>query len=167
LPTSSSQIRIKSARKIIFNNSIKTKKAPMNIKVKDLMVKSVVTTMPHKTVGHAQSIMTKNKIKSVPVVGSEMEIKGIITATDLLDDFSESTPVSKVMTTRVFTIPAYSNVNIAARMMRNHNINHLIVSDEKKIVGVLSAHDLLKLVEDHRYVMKNPSTPSKNKNNRE
>jgi len=139
----------------------------MNIKVKDLMVKSVITTMPHKTIGHAQSIMTKNKIKSIPVVDGEMEIKGIITTTDLLDDFSDATPISKVMTTKVYTIPAYSNVNIAARMMRNHNINHLVVSDEQKIVGVLSAHDLLKLVEDHRFIMKNPPTPSKKNNNRD
>ena len=139
----------------------------MNIIVKDLMIKSVITTMPHKTIGHAQSIMTKNKIKSVPVVDSEMEIKGIITATDLLEELSEATPISKVMTTKVYTIPAYSNVNIAARMMRNHNINHLVVSDEQKIVGVLSAHDLLTLVEDHRFVMKNPPTPSKKNNNRD
>jgi len=139
----------------------------MNIKVKDLMVKSVITTMPHKTVGHAQSIMTRNKIKSIPVVDSEMNIKGIITATDMLKDISEGTPLSHVMTTSVYTIPAYSDVHIAARVMRNHNINHLIVSDEKKIVGVLSAHDLLRLVEDHRYTMKNPPTPSKKKSNRE
>jgi acetoin utilization protein AcuB len=139
----------------------------MNVKVKDLMVKSVITTMPHKTVGHAQSIMAKNKIKSVPVVDNEMNVKGIITATDMLKDISENTPLSHVMTTRVYTIPAYSDVTIAARMMRNHNINHLIVSDEKKIVGVLSAHDLLKLVEDHRFVMKNPPTPSKKKSQRE
>ena len=139
----------------------------MNIKVKDLMVKSVITTMPHKTIGHAQSIMSKNKIKSVPVVDGNMEIKGIVTATDLLDDHSEATPVSKFMTTKVYTIPAYSNVNIAARIMRNHNINHLVVSDEQKIVGVLSAHDLLKLVEDHRFVMKNPPTLSKKNSSRD
>jgi len=139
----------------------------MNIKVKDLMVKSVITTMPHKTVGHAQSIMAKNKIKSIPVVDSEMNIKGIITSTDFLSDLSMTTPISNVMTTSVFSIPAYSDVHIAARVMRNHHINHLIVSEEKKIVGVLSAHDLLKLVEDHRYIMKNPPTPPKKKSKRE
>lgn len=139
----------------------------MNIKVKDLMVKSVVTTMPHKSVGHAQSIMLKNKIKSIPIVDSENKIKGIITSTDILKDISETTPLSHVMTTKVYTIPAYSDVYIAARVMRNHHINHLIVSDEKKIVGVLSAHDLLRLVEDHRFVMKNPPTPSRKKDHRD
>ena len=138
----------------------------MNIRVKDLMIKSVITTMPHKTLGHAQSIMAKNKIKSIPIVDSEMMVKGIITATDLLKDISETTPLSHVMTTKVYTIPAYSDVHIAARVMRNHHINHLVVTDEKKIVGVLSAHDLLRLVEDHRFVMKNPPTPSRKKGNR-
>ena len=67
------------------------------------------------------------------------------------------------MTTKVYTVPMYSDVYIAARVMRNHKINHLIVTDEKKIVGVLSAHDLLRLVEDHRFVMKNAPTPSRKK----
>ena len=138
----------------------------MNIKVKDLMVKSVITTMPHKTIGHAQSIMAKNKIKSLPIVDSEMQVKGIITSTDILKGISDTTPLSSVMTTKVYTIPVYSDVHIAARVMRNHKINHLVVTDEKKIVGVLSAHDLLKLVEDHRFVMKNPPTPSKKKKQR-
>jgi CBS domain-containing protein len=135
----------------------------MNVKVKDLMVKSVITTMPHKSVGHAQSIMAKNNIKSIPVVDSEMNIKGIITSTDILKGLSEGTPLSQVMTTDVYTIPVYADAHIAARVMRNHHINHLIVSDEQKIVGVLSAHDLLELVEEHRFVMKNPPTPSKKK----
>lgn len=139
----------------------------MNIKVKDIMVKSVITTMPHKTVGHAQAIMTKNKIKSIPIVDGDKHIKGIVTSTDMLNDASESTPVSHVMIKDVYTVPAYSDVHIAARVMRNHKINHLVVTDEQKIVGVLSAHDLLRLVEDHRFVMKNPPTPPNKKKQRQ
>ena len=129
------------------------------------MVQSVITTMPHKSIGHAQSIMETNKIKSLPIVNGDNMVKGIITSTDMLQDHSDGAPVSHVMTTKVYTIPAYSDVHTAARVMRNHAINHLVVTDEKKIVGVLSAHDLLKLVEDHRFVMKNPPTPSKKKPN--
>lgn len=130
------------------------------------MVKSVVTTLPHKTVGHAQSIMAKNRIKSIPVVDSNMELEGIVTSADMLKDHSENTPLSQVMVKKVYTVPMYADVHIAARMMRNHKINHLIVTDEQKVVGILSAHDLLRLVEDHRFVMKNPPTPSKKKKSR-
>lgn len=143
------------------------KRNRMNVKVKDLMVKSVITTMPHKTIGHARNIMANNNIKSIPIVDNEMNVKGIITSTDILNGTSETTPVSSVMITKVYTVPAYSDVHIAARVMRNHKINHLVVTDEQKIVGVLSAYDLLRLVEDHRFVMKNPPTPSKKRRQRE
>lgn len=135
----------------------------MNVKVKDLMVSSVITSMKHKSVGHARDIMIRNNIKSLPIVNSEQEVEGIITSTDVMEEISPETPISHVMTKNVMTVPMYGDVHIAARVMRNHQINHLVVTDEKKIVGVLSAFDLLKLVEDHRFVMKNPPTPSRKK----
>ena len=36
-----------------------------------------------------------------------------------------------------------------------------LVTHEQRVVGLLSAFDLLKLVEDHRFAMKNPPTPRK------
>ncbi len=134
----------------------------MNIKIKDLMVHQVVTTQPHKSVGHVKEIMKKNKIKSVPIVSSDNDLEGIVTATDLLGK-DDLTPVSKVMVTDLYTIPAYADVSLAARMMRKRKIHHLLVVDEKKLAGVISSFDLLTLVEDKRFVMKNPPTPSKKK----
>lgn len=135
----------------------------MNAKIEDLMVKSVVCSVPHKSIGHIKEIMTTHKIQSVPIVNPNNEVEGIVTAQDLIGDLNDQTPVSQVMTRNVYTIPLYSDVHIAARIMRNHSIHHLIVTDEQKIVGILSAFDLLKLVENHRFVMKNPPTPPKKK----
>jgi CBS domain-containing protein len=58
------------------------------------------------------------------------------------------------MNTKVYTIPEYNDVHHAARLMRNHKVHHVVVTKEKKVVGILSAFDMLKLVEDHRFVMK-------------
>ncbi len=127
------------------------------------MSPSVVTTQPHKSVGHVKDIMLKNKVHSVPVVNADMELEGIITTKDLLEDTSDNTPISHLMTKDVYTVPLYSGVHIAARIMRNHHINHLVVTDEQRVVGLLSAFDLLQLVEDHRFVMKNGPTPSNKK----
>ncbi len=133
----------------------------MNATIEDLMVQSVVTTRPHKSVGHVKDIMKTNGIQSVPVVGEDDQVLGIITSTDMLEDTSDSTPVSNVMTKNVYNVPLYSDVHIAARVMRNHKIHHVVVTHENQLVGILSAFDLLKLVEDHRFVMKNGPTPSK------
>ena len=135
----------------------------MNATIEDLMVKSVVTTRPHKSVGHVKDIMKTNNIQSVPVVGDEDEVLGIITASDMLEDTSDNTPVSHVMTKKVYNVPLYSDVHIAARVMRNQKIHHVVVTHENQLVGILSAFDLLKLVENHRFVMKNAGSESSKK----
>lgn len=139
----------------------------MNIKIADIMQKSVVTTVPHKSLGHVRDIMAKNHISSVPVVNSENEVVGIITTSDLAKGHEDGTPVSQIMPEKVYSVPAYSDVHIAARIMRNHHIHHLVVTHENEIVGVLSSFDLLQLVEDHRFVYKNPPSDDKRGNKRE
>ena len=135
----------------------------MNVKVEELMTGSVVTTEPHKSIMHVRSIMDKNKISAIPVVDSDGEPVGIVSHTDLVADLNESSPVSQLMTEKVYTVPKYDDVSIAARVMRNHHIHRVVVTHEKKVVGVLSAFDLLKLVEGHRYVDKNAPTASNRK----
>lgn len=135
----------------------------MNVKIHELMSSTVVTAQPHQSVEHVRDMLEKNHISSVPVVDSEGQPVGVISAIDLAHDLKAGSPISHVMTEKVYTIPKYDDVSIGARIMRNHKIHHVVVTDEGKVVGILSAFDLLKLVEAHRYVQKNPPTPSKRK----
>lgn len=133
----------------------------MNAKVDDLMVPNVKTIRPEDTLNLARDIMTSHNIHSVPVTNGEGEAVGILTATDLLEDQPGDTPVSAVMTRKVYTVPQYADVHIAARIMRNHHLHHVLVTHEQKITGILSSFDMLRLVENHRFVLKNPPTKSK------
>ncbi|MGI9203805.1 MAG: CBS domain-containing protein [Woeseiaceae bacterium] len=135
----------------------------MNTKVAELMSESVVTSEPHQSVEHVRQLLDRNGISSVPVVNSDGEPVGVISATDLAHDLKAGSPISKIMTEKVYVVPKYEDVSIAARVMRNHKIHHVVVTHEKKVVGILSAFDLLKLVEGHRYVAKNPPTKSSRK----
>ena len=139
----------------------------MNVKIADIMQKSVVTTVPHKSLGHVRDIMAKNHISSVPIVNTNNEPVGIITTSDLAKGHDDGTPVSHIMPEHVYTVPAYNDVYIAARIMRNHHIHHVVVTHENEIVGVISSFDLLQLVEDHRFTMKNAPTKSSKGNKRE
>lgn len=132
----------------------------MNVKVKDLMREQVVTAQPHHTVEHVRALMERSRIHAVPVVGADGELVGIVSTTDLVAGVKDGTPLSQIMTGKVYTVPAYDDVHVAARIMRNHQIHRVVVTDEGRVVGVLSAFDLLVLVEDHRFVMKNPPTGS-------
>lgn len=135
----------------------------MNVKVADLMSAIAITSEPHMSLGHVRQIMARNKVSAIPIVSTEGEPIGIVSATDLLPDLNEDSPVGDLMTRKVYTVPKYDDVSIAARVMRNHRIHRVVVTHEKKVVGILSAFDLLKLVEDHRYVEKSAPTMSKRK----
>lgn len=135
----------------------------MNVNVHELMSAQVVTTQPHKSVSHVREILESHHIGAVPVVDTEGHPVGIVSATDLAAELPAGAPVSGLMSEKVYTVPQYDDVSVAARVMRNHRIHHVVVTHEQKVVGILSAFDLLKLVEDHRFVMKNPPTPPKRK----
>ncbi len=130
----------------------------MSVKVRDLMSKSVVVVEPHQTVEHVRKVFERNKFGAVPVADSDGTPLGIISTTDLVADLNEGSPVSTIMTEKVYTVPEYEDVSIAARVMRNHGIHRLVVTHENKITGMLSAFDLLALVEEKRFVAKNPPT---------
>ena len=138
----------------------------MSVKIEELMSRSVITAQPHQSVEHVRQMLDKNSISAVPVVDSDGHPVGIISTTDLVHDLKPGSPISQVMTEKVYTVPQYDDTSIAARVMRNHMIHRVVVTHEQKVVGMLSAFDLLKLVEGHRYVAKNPPTPSKRKGNK-
>lgn len=130
----------------------------MNIKIADLMSKRVIQAQPHHSVAHVRGLMTRNRLHAVPVVDSDGQPVGIVSTFDLMSA-KEATPVSKVMTERVYTIPQYNDVHQAARAMRKHQIHHIVVTHEKAVVGIISSFDLLRLVEKHRFVSKPSPTP--------
>ena len=139
----------------------------MKVKVHDLMSKSVVTAQPHQTVAVIKEKMNKHKLRSIPVVSTDNEPVGVVSASDIVVVEKAGMPISQIMTEKVYTVPAYDDVSVAARMMRNHKIHHLIVTDNQELIGIISSFDLLKLVEGHRFEMKNPPTPkSKGKGKR-
>ncbi len=135
----------------------------MNAKVNDLMVSKVMTTTPGQTFEHVRRVLSENRVSCIPVVNGDNEPVGIVSASDFLHERPPGTPVGQFMTTKLYTVPQYADVSLAARVMRNHHIHHVVVTDEKKVVGILSSFDLLKLVEDHRFVMKNSPDVSKRK----
>ena len=133
------------------------------VKINDLMAKRVITAQPHHPVSRVRGLMQRNRILAVPVVGPDGEALGVVTATDLLDDHKDHTPISQIMTQRVYKVPAYNDVSVAARVMRKHRIHHVIVTHEQAVVGIISSFDLLRLVEDRRFEMKNSSRPKSRK----
>ena len=133
----------------------------MNIKIADIMAKRVITVQQHHSITHARQIMERNRISALPVVGDDNGALGIITSTDLAKQHKDETPCSRIMNDRVFAVPAYNDVSVAARIMRKHKIHHVVVTKEKRVMGLISSFDLLKLVDGKRFELKQAPTVSK------
>ena len=139
----------------------------MNVTIDELMNPLVMKATPHQSVGHVRKVMADNKVSAMPIVDTDGAPVGIVTATDMLEEHNDASPVSKIMASPVYTVPRYDGPHIAARVMRNHHLHHVVVTESKEVVGMLSSFDLLRLVEDHRYVAKNGPTPSNKGNQRQ
>jgi len=133
----------------------------MNVKIADLMAKRVITVQRHHSVERVRGIMEHNRFHAVPVVGAEGEALGMVTSADLARRVKGESPISRIMTKNVLCVPAYNDVSVAARIMRKHKIHHVVVTHEKKVVGLISSFDLMKLVEGKRFVMKNGAKPAR------
>ena len=132
----------------------------LNIKIADIMARRVVVAERHHTVAHVRDLLERHRIHAVPIVGPDGTAEWIVTSADLSRRLKDETPVRRVMSNPVTTVPAYNDVSVAARVMRKRRIHHVVVTHEKRVVGIISSYDLLRLVEGHRYVAKNaPTTP--------
>ena len=80
----------------------------------------------------------------MPVVNPKGEPIGIVSATDLLEEHPAGMEISQFMTETVYTVPQYADASLPARIMRNHHVHHVVVTHEKKVVGILSTFDLLR-----------------------
>lgn len=57
--------------------------------------------------------------------------------------------VEAIMSPHVVTVSPTTTIGQAREVLRERDIHHLIVADAKRVVGVLSAMDLVKVPDDH------------------
>ncbi len=108
----------------------------------------VVTASAHETVERAACIMRDEGVGCL-VVTSEGRPHGIVTDRDLVlrvlaEGLDASTPVGDFTTYGPFTVSVHDTMETASNRMREHGVRRLpIVDDTGKVVGVVTADDLL------------------------
>ncbi len=114
--------------------------------VEDLMSRNVVTLETVHTAQQARQLLREHKVSALPVLGDDGRPRGVISATDLAQDLEADASVGDVMSAGAFAIGGTEPAAKAALVMMQERIHHLIVLEDGKIVGIVSAFDLLKLV---------------------
>lgn len=116
------------------------------MKVKNWIKREPVTIQRTAKLQDALELMKKHSIRHLPVV-DDGQLVGFITESDIRQFFFpsmvEDIPVHQVMVINPITINANASIEMAARLIHDYKIGGLPVLDKKKLVGVITASDLL------------------------
>ncbi len=117
--------------------------------IKDIMRKDVQTIRPDATVREAAEIMSEHKVGSVVVISGGGKLVGILTERDIIYDvvatplIPEKTKVEEIMTKEVISISPERTLEDAADLMVEKKIRKLPVIEGHKLVGIVTASDLI------------------------
>jgi signal-transduction protein with cAMP-binding, CBS, and nucleotidyltransferase domain len=120
------------------------------IKVGDSMSEGVVSLKPNDTIEKCASLMRDKKIGSL-MIKENNELKGLITERDIVRKVvakgvnPSQEKVEHYMTTNLSTITPDKDIFEALIKMRDDDVRHLPVVEGKKVVGVLTLKDVLKI----------------------
>jgi CBS domain-containing protein len=122
--------------------------------VGQLMTKKLETINPSNTAQEAAKKMRDKEVSSLVVTNSDDKPIGIVTERDLVrqvctkDVSSNSIIVHHIMSSPIATIDANSSVEVAADIMVQDKVRHLLVmEDENKVLGIVTSSDFLGYLE--------------------
>lgn len=131
------------------------------MRVAEVMTGPLVTIQHDTTVATAWAIMRGRGVRHLPVLDGHRRLLGMLTDHDLrhvvLERFQQEGPeqlrarlaglrVDEIMTWAVVTVTPDRDLRDAARMMRDYVVGALPVVDADRVVGMVTATDVIQAV---------------------
>lgn len=131
------------------------------MRVRDAMTSPVVTVRPETPIKEAAQVLIDRDFSALPVLDADGGLVGIVTEADLLplqapDPRSQVRPpgslgpaperVAEVMSQEVISVEPGDELATAAGLMLQAAIKHLPVLEGGKLVGILSRHDIVRIL---------------------
>jgi CBS domain-containing protein len=120
------------------------------LKVRDVMVREVITVDENSSVKEAVDIMNEFQIGSL-IVLEKGKAKGIVTERDFLRRVIAeakdvmNTKVKEIMTTPLVVVEPSTDLEEAVRLMFQNKIKKLAVVDANKLVGIVTLTDIARV----------------------
>ena len=117
------------------------------ILVEDVMTKAIISVTNETTVFQVAKMMEQGGIGAVLVKKND-HLSGIITGRDyatkiVAHNLPSDTPVEQIMSSPLITINFDESISAAADRMTSKKIRKLAVTDNGKIIGLITSTDLV------------------------
>jgi CBS domain-containing protein len=121
----------------------------MRKQITSLMGENVITVKLNDTVETVEKILDSHQLSCVPVINTQGECFGVISAPDLVHFHNaRKNPIAEraweMCTHKIIEVSSDISVREAAELMVKNNIHHLVVIEEGSIKGIISSIDILK-----------------------
>jgi CBS domain-containing protein len=109
----------------------------------------VVTVAPSAGVREALDLLARHGIGAL-VVSADGGVDGIVSERDVVRGLHDAGPavldgpVSALMTAEVHTCPPSASVHDLARTMTDHRVRHVPVTQDGRLLGIVSIGDVVK-----------------------
>jgi len=113
--------------------------------VKDIMAPNVITLTPKTPVSEALNTMFKQRHMGYPII-DENKLAGIITFEDIsrVPESKRNVPVKDIMSKNLILASPDEPVFAALEKITKNNIGRLPVTENEKLVGIISKTDIIK-----------------------
>ena len=120
--------------------------------VRDIMNSPVISASPQHTIKDIATKMKEERIGSIVIMENE-KAAGIVTDWDIVSnavvkDVKPSEVKASDIMQKLHTIEGEEGVTEAARVLRQHNIKRLGVVYKNRLVGIISASDVIAVTPD-------------------
>lgn len=118
--------------------------------VKDIMTRNPITANQSDSASRAARLLSRHNIGAVPVLGDNGKLRGIVTDRDLTlrciaaENNPEETTLREVMSRSIITCDAAESLEAAVKKMEDAQIRRLPVTENGKVVGMLTLGDIAK-----------------------
>ena len=112
------------------------------------MSQSVVSIAPEESAALAARLLSRHNIGSLPVCGADGRLRGIVTDRDIVlrcvaaEEDPAKVPVRDIMSRNCAVVSPGDDAREAGRMMAAAQVRRLPVTEEGKVVGMVSLGDL-------------------------
>lgn len=115
--------------------------------VYEVMTQGAYCATPDMSLKELTAELVARRIHGAPVTNKEGILVGVVSLTDvaacLLQEYDSKRTVKSLMSKRVFKIDHAANLVSAAKKFKESKVHRLIVTHNERVVGVLSATDLI------------------------
>ena len=114
------------------------------MKARDIMRKRVLSVTPQTTLSDLARLLAEHHVSGVPVLGTQGDLIGVVSQTDLLRREHAGATVATVMTPWTISFEEDTEVKELARQMMAKKIHRLIITRDGRLSGIVTSTDMVR-----------------------